>query len=433
MRLFWALVTLLLFPVALSGAAAAGTFDDAVTAYNRGDYATAISKFRLLAEQGDAVAQFNVGAMYEQGQGVPQNYPEAAKWFELAAKQGNAGAQFSLGSLYYEGTGVLQNYPEAARWFELAAKQGHAFAQFNLGLMYYDGTGVPQNYAEAVKWLRPAAAQGDAKAQNNLGWMYALGQGVPQNYAEAVKWLELAAKQGHANAQFNLGWMYEYGRGVPQNYPQAFIWLSVAASNDSYLKEDRDEAVRHREFVASKMTPAQITQAQGASEQCLRSNYTLCAPPVAMPGAKALEAEGWVNRLWRGAGSKSDGVRVKMLASGDLYQVPVLINDTLKLNFIIDSGASDVSIPEDVVLTLIRTGTIEDADFVGTEEYRLADGSTVSSRTFVIRSLKVGDRTVTNVRASITNVNGSLLLGQSFLNKFKSWSQDNVSHELVLR
>jgi hypothetical protein len=127
------------------------------------------------------------------------------------------------------------------------------------------------------------------------------------------------------------------------------------------------------------------------------------------------------------------GIRVKMIQSGGVYHVPVLINDALKLDFVVDSGASDVSIPADVVLTLIRTGTIKEADFIGTQKYVLADGSAVSSGTFTIRSLKVGERTITDVRASIADVNGSLLLGQSFLTKFKSWSQDNVSHELVLQ
>jgi hypothetical protein len=127
------------------------------------------------------------------------------------------------------------------------------------------------------------------------------------------------------------------------------------------------------------------------------------------------------------------GIRVKMIQSGGVYHVPVLINDALKLDFVVDSGASDVTIPADVVLTLIRTGTIKEADFIGTQKYVLADGSTVSSGTFTIRSLKVGDRTITDVRASIADVNGSLLLGQSFLNKFKSWSQDNATHELVLQ
>ena len=122
-----------------------------------------------------------------------------------------------------------------------------------------------------------------------------------------------------------------------------------------------------------------------------------------------------------------------MVESGGIYQVPVVINDALKLDFIVDSGASDVSIPSDVVLALIRTGTIKKSDFIGTETYRLADGSAVSSGTFIIRSLKVGDQTVTNVRASIADVNGPLLLGQSFLKRFKSWSQDNAAHELILQ
>ena len=128
-----------------------------------------------------------------------------------------------------------------------------------------------------------------------------------------------------------------------------------------------------------------------------------------------------------------NGGRVKMVESGGIYQVPVVINDALKLDFIVDSGASDVSIPADVVLTLMRTGTIKRSDFIGTSKYRLADGSTVKSRTFIISSLKVGDRTVTDVRASIADVNGPLLLGQSFLKRFRSWSQDNAAHELILR
>jgi clan AA aspartic protease (TIGR02281 family) len=121
-----------------------------------------------------------------------------------------------------------------------------------------------------------------------------------------------------------------------------------------------------------------------------------------------------------------------MVESGGIYHVPAVINDTLKLDFIVDSGASDVSIPADVVLTLMRTGTIKKSDFIGTEKYGLADGSTVESRTFIIRSLKVGDRTVTDVRASISDLDGPLLLGQSFLKRFKSWSQDNSAHELIL-
>ena len=74
---------------------------------------------------------------------------------------------------------------------------------------------------------------------------------------------------------------------------------------------------------------------------------------------------------------------------GNTFLVPVAINGELTLKFTIDSGASDVSTPADVVLTLLRTGTLTHDDFLGTRTYRLADGSTIPSQTFQIRSLKV--------------------------------------------
>ena len=71
-------------------------------------------------------------------------------------------------------------------------------------------------------------------------------------------------------------------------------------------------------------------------------------------------------------------------------------------------------------MTLIRTGSITKDDFLGQQQYVLADGSTVPSPVFTIRSLKVGNKVVENVKASVASVNGSLLLGQSFLNRFKN-------------
>ena len=121
---------------------------------------------------------------------------------------------------------------------------------------------------------------------------------------------------------------------------------------------------------------------------------------------------------------------VEMVPEGGTFVVPVRINDQITLKFVIDSGASDVSVPADVVMTLLRTGTITDSDFLGTQKYRMVDGSTVPPQRFVLRSLKVGDRTLENVTGSIAPVEGSLLLGQSFLRHFKSWSIDNQGKRL---
>src|SRR4051812_48536291 len=81
----------------LTTPAPADSLEDAVAAYRRADYANALRLYRPLAEQGLAVAQFNVGLMYDVGQGVLQNYPEAVKWYRLAANQGRSDAQYQLG------------------------------------------------------------------------------------------------------------------------------------------------------------------------------------------------------------------------------------------------------------------------------------------------------------------------------------------------
>ena len=114
------------------------------------------------------------------------------------ANQGNAHAQFNLGVMYANGEGVPQDDGQAVKWYRLAADQGDAKAQCTLGVMYGTGRGVPKDYVQAAKWSRLAADQGDAKAQSNLGLMYGTGRGVPQDDVQAHMWFNLAAAQGFA-------------------------------------------------------------------------------------------------------------------------------------------------------------------------------------------------------------------------------------------
>jgi clan AA aspartic protease (TIGR02281 family) len=123
---------------------------------------------------------------------------------------------------------------------------------------------------------------------------------------------------------------------------------------------------------------------------------------------------------------------VALKRDGGIFVVPVEINGAITLDFGVDSGAADVSVPADVFSTLTRTGTIKNSDIIGQQKYVLADGSTSPSLTFTIRSLKVGNNVVQNVRASVAPARGPLLLGQSFLERFKSWSIDNTKRELHL-
>ena len=151
MRKLLALITVAAI-LSLAQVVSAGPFEDGVTAYDRGDYATALKLWRPLAEQGNAGAQNALGVMYQYGRGVAQDYKEAAKWWRLAAAQGNVSAQDNLGFMYQYGQSIAQDYKEAVKWYRLAAEQGDAAAQLNLGAMYEDGRGVAQDYVHAHMW-----------------------------------------------------------------------------------------------------------------------------------------------------------------------------------------------------------------------------------------------------------------------------------------
>jgi TPR repeat protein len=139
---------------------------DAIAAYRRGDYATALRLYRPLAYQGDALSQSILGTMFSYGQGVPQDYAEAMKWFRKSADQGNFDGEYYLGFFYAKGQGVTQDYAEANKWFRKSAAQGNLDAQSILGFNYASGRGVSQNMVEALKWSILAASQTIA-SQNN--------------------------------------------------------------------------------------------------------------------------------------------------------------------------------------------------------------------------------------------------------------------------
>jgi len=117
------------------------------------------------------------------------------------ANQGDALAQTALGFIYQSGEGVPEDFMQAAVWYRIAADQGYAPAQANLGVMYSNGTGVPQDFSQAASWLLESAEQGYAPAQANLGVMYSNGTGVSQDDVEAYKWLSLAVSGLTDNTQ----------------------------------------------------------------------------------------------------------------------------------------------------------------------------------------------------------------------------------------
>jgi hypothetical protein len=227
MRLIWKIAV----PVACVAAIAGTLF--ALRLHRHNAEATKIAEelrvARIGAEQGNAVAEYNLARLYYAGRGVPQSYAEAFRWYSKAADQGHPKAEFAVGAMYAAGRGAQQNDAEAFVWVRKAAEQGEPRAQDELGMMYYYGRGVQHDHDEAMRWFRRSADQGYVWAQDDLAGMYYNGLSVPQDYAEAARWYRKAADQGNARAEYDLGYMDRYGKGIPVNLAEARRLIREAA------------------------------------------------------------------------------------------------------------------------------------------------------------------------------------------------------------
>jgi TPR repeat protein len=184
----------ILMLLVLTAACFADNLDEALKAANVGDYAKAYQLMLVDAEKGNAVAQTNVGLMFNDGLGVPQDEKKAVWWYQLAADKGYPRAQYYLGTMLEAGLGVPQDYKEAAKNYRLAAGQGYVKAQFALGLMYLKGQGVMQSAENAYAWWSVAATNGYEDAQKYKD--SAEEQMTPQQIATAQQiarqlWAEL--------------------------------------------------------------------------------------------------------------------------------------------------------------------------------------------------------------------------------------------------
>ena len=174
----------------------AGPIEDSIKAYRGGDYKTAYQLIKPQAEKGDAVAQFIVGYMYDEGKGVPKDYDEAVKWYRRAAKQGNKEAQHNLG-LMGDQDQVSKDRAEKEKWHRGSAEPQNIAAQPNPRLM--------EDRPEKEKWHRGAAEPQNTAAQPNPRLM--------EDRSEREKWHRGAAEPQNAATQPNLHLMDNQDQG----------------------------------------------------------------------------------------------------------------------------------------------------------------------------------------------------------------------------
>ncbi len=242
-------------------------FREGLAALQRKEFSLAQQKFRIAAQAGHALAQYQLGRLNDLGQvSTGQDFVQAVHWYQLAAAQavpeaqsrlaelllegrgieanpkraysllleaaqaGLEKAQTDLGDLYYAGQVIARDYEQALLWYERAALQNNSHAQFMTGVLYADGLGgVKQDFRRAADWYRQAAEQGEARAAYRLAWLYLEGHGVLIDEAEATIWLRRAANAGHPSAQFDLANLYYEGKGVTQDRFQAYEWYLKSA------------------------------------------------------------------------------------------------------------------------------------------------------------------------------------------------------------
>jgi TPR repeat protein len=166
-----------------------------------------------------------------------RDYPEAKHYYEQAAAMGHVDAQYQLGNMFLNALGGPQDLTQAARWYLQAANEEHAKSQAQIGFMYSKGQGLGQDYTQAVSWYRRAAQQGESHAQYNLAYCYMQGQGVAVDHQQAAFWYKKAAQQGDADAQNDLGKLYERGLGVEANIIKAKALYRQAAAQGNRVAE----------------------------------------------------------------------------------------------------------------------------------------------------------------------------------------------------
>ena len=182
-------------------------------------------------------------------------------------------ASVSWGGDFQKGWSAYSSgdYPTALTEWQELAEAGDANASYGMGLLYGNGFGVDINDELALKFYGLAATEGHAEAQYNLGVMYQNGWGVPPSEEEGLKWFGLAAEQGIVGAQMALGRYYAMDFADSYDPVVAYKWFALANKLGDF------DAKSKKEFVASRMTPAQVAEADGHVNVWLEDHESLSA------------------------------------------------------------------------------------------------------------------------------------------------------------
>lgn len=192
--------------------------------------AAAIRQLELVAEEGHAPSQYELGRLHVAGRLVPRDPVKALALFRRAAEQGHGPAQTQVGHAFLLGLGGLASDPaQAVAWYEKAAAQGDPEAMFDLARLLEAGRGVEPAPRRAAVLYERAAALGWTRARAHLGIMHIEGRGVPRDLAKGQELLAAAARQEDPVALYRLALLRDSGVGGGRDPMAARRLLAHAA------------------------------------------------------------------------------------------------------------------------------------------------------------------------------------------------------------
>lgn len=247
--------------------------------YDMGNYKNAFGLYIECIEKGGN-CYYDIGKMYEYGNGVEQNLESALEYYKKGANLNNNICYLKLGEMYEYGYGVNQDYQTAFEYYEKGANLNNDVCCLALGEMYEYGCGVNQDYQSAFQYYEKGADLCNASCHLHLGRMYIKGNGVEKDAEEALFNFDIGGILGNADCYLYMGLMYEYGDGVKQNLEKAFKYYEEGADLESgacyarmglFYEEGKGVSKNIEKAVHCYQKAAQYEDSEG--EYCLGKCY----------------------------------------------------------------------------------------------------------------------------------------------------------------
>lgn len=214
---------------------------------------TTLDSLRIYADKGSTNARFHLGYYYTQS--VERDAEQARKWLSMAAENGHPWAAYNLGVMYQYGDGAIRDLKKAFARFHQSAGAGIPWGMCKVANAYYFGEGVEQNKDSAFYWARRGAEADDGQSMHMAAVMYYQGFGTKTDKEEAARWAYRSAKAGCADGMVMLASLLMEGETVEQDVFKAYEWIvtadSLGAAHAGELKK-RIEKSMERELLLRK-------------------------------------------------------------------------------------------------------------------------------------------------------------------------------------